>query len=222
MWSDEFRHARSRVHRRRILVGLTLGAVAGAVAVGLAVGVLHVAAAAVMAATILGGAWLQGSSPERTLGHRWQPARSTGEVPPDLAEEPQVVELDEIRETRLGSFGRFRVTPRTLVIEGLLATTAARIEDLAWVYGVHDPSRRWIPLLPDASLVLKFVNGAEIALPCFYRQVTPCLSAIRYFAGHVALGWDPELATSWEANRAMFVASVQARLGRVSGAGGDA
>jgi len=174
MWSDEVRHAISRVHRRRIAVGLTLGAVAGAVAVAVAVGVLPVAAAAVMAAVVVGGAWwLLGSSPERTLGRRWHPLRSSGDLPANLVEEPKIPEPNEVRETRLGAFGRFLVTPRKLVIEALLATTAARIEDLAWVYGVRDPSRRWIPLLPDASLVLKFGNGAEITLPCFQPQVIP-------------------------------------------------
>jgi hypothetical protein len=98
-----------------------------------------------------------------------------------------------------------------------LSTTGTRIEDLAWAYGIHYPSRRFIPFLPDASLMLKFGNGAELTLPCFHRQVTPCLSAIRYFAGHVALGWDSSLANSWEGDRAAFVASVRARLGRVSG-----
>jgi hypothetical protein len=222
MWSDEVRHASSRVHRRRIVVGLTLGAVGGAVLALLTVGVLALPAVVVMAGAVAAGAWLLASSPERTLGHRQPRAANTSTLPPNVAEEPPGYGLDEVRETRLGYFGRFRVTEKTLIVEALFATTAARIEDLAWVYGVHNLSRRWIPFLPDASLVLKFVSGAEIALPCFYRQVTPCLSAIRYFAGHVALGWDPELASSWEANQAMFVASVQARLGRVSGAGGDA
>jgi hypothetical protein len=222
MWSDEARQASTRVHRRRVVVGLTLGALVGAGVALLLVGVLPLPAVAVMAAAIGAGAWLLAASPERTLGHRRPLAANTSGLAPIVSLEPAGYGPEEVRETRLGYFSRLRVTEHTLIVEALLATTAARIDNLAWVYGVRNLSRRWIPFLPDTSLVIKFVSGTEIALPCFYRQITPCLSAIRYFAGHVALGWDPELASSWAANQAMFVASVRSRLGRVSGAGGDA
>jgi hypothetical protein len=221
MWSDEARHASFRVHRRRIGVGLTLGAVAGGVLALLVAGVLPLPAGAIVAAAVVAGTWLLAGSPERTLGHRRPLAANPGDAPPIEPEKLPGYGPEDVRETRLGYFRRLRVTENTIIVEGLLVTTAARIEDLAWVYGVRNLSRRWIPFLPDTLLVLKFVSGAEVALPCFYRQITPSLSAIRYFAGHVALGWDPELASSWEANQAMFVASVQARLGRVSGAGGE-
>ena len=222
MWTDETRPATSRVHRRRLVVGLVLGVVAGAVAVAVAVGLLPVTAVAVPTAAAIGGAWLLRTAPERTLVPGSNPLPSVGYAAATLDTGHDVLPVDEVREARVGFFGRLRVTPKTLVTERLLATTAARLEDLAWAYGVRDPTRRWIPFLTDASLVLKFSNGADVTLPCFYRQVVPCLSALRHFAGHVALGWDPELATSWEENRAAFVASVQARLGRVSGAGGNA
>ena len=177
-----------------------LGIVAGAVAVATAAGLLPLLAGAIPVLAGLGGASLLASSPERLLG----PA-------------PLPVAEDEVREVRIRWFDRLRVTPRTVVFEKIFSTTTARIEDLAWAYGVHYASRRWIPLVADAKLVLKFCSGAEVSLPCLNSQVTPAISALRYFAGHVALGWDPELATSWETNRRDFVASVQARLGRVSG-----
>jgi hypothetical protein len=182
---------------------LVLGVVGGAWVVAVAAGLLPITAAAISGVAALGGTWLLRSSAGGTLSQ-------------------EVLALDEVRDAKVGFFGRLQVTPRSLVIERLLEMTAARIEDLAWAYGVRDPSRRWMPFLADASLVLKFSDGSELTVPCFNRQVIPCLSALRYFAGHVALGWDPDLASSWETNRAAFVASVQARLGRVSGAGGDA
>jgi len=222
VWTDEIRPATSRVHRRRIIVGLALGVVAGAVSVAVAGGLVPITAAAIPVVAAVGGAWLLGSSPERTLGPRSRPLPSLDHPPSNLDSEQDILAADDIREATVGYFGRLRVTPQTLVMERLLAMTAARVEDLAWAYGVRDLSRRWIPFLTDASLVLKFGNGSELTLPCFNRQVIPCLSALRYFAGHAALGWDAELASSWETNRAAFVASVQARLGRVSGAGGDA
>jgi hypothetical protein len=203
VWVDEIGPTASRVHRRRIVVALVLGVVAGAGAVAAATGLMPITAAALSAVAALGGSWLLKSSAGGTLGRA-------------------VLALDEVRDAKVGFFGQLRVTPRALVIERVLEMTAARIEDLAWAYGVRDPSRRWMPFLTDASLVLKFGDGSELTLPCFNHQVIPCLSALRYFAGHVALGWDAELASSWETNRAAFVASVQARLGRISGAGGDA
>jgi hypothetical protein len=176
----------------------------------------------VLGTAVIGSGWLVGSSADRVLGHRWAPLSNSVHLPLSLEEEAFPADRDEVRETRIGAFGHFRVTAQALVIETLLATAAARIDDLAWAYGVHYPSRRFIPFLPDTSLVLKFGNGGEITVSCFHRQLTPCLSAIRYFAGHAALGWDTSLANSWEADRAGFVASIQARLGRVSGHGGDA
>ena len=52
MWSDEVRYASSRVHRRRVVVGLVLGAVLGAMLALLAVGVLPLPAVAVIAAAV--------------------------------------------------------------------------------------------------------------------------------------------------------------------------
>jgi hypothetical protein len=222
VWVDEIRPTTSRVHRRRIVLGLALGVVAGAVAVAVAVGLLPITAAAIPAVTAVGAAWLLRSSPERTLGPRSYPLPNWDYPQTNVDSSQDVLAAEEAREARVGFFGRLRVTPKTLIIERLLGMTAARIEDLAWAYGVRDPNRRWIPFVTDASLVLKFSDGSELTFPCFNRQVIPCLSALRYFAGHVALGWDAELASSWETNRAAFVASVQARLGRISGAGGDA
>ena len=201
---------------------MVLGLVAGAGAVAVAAGLLPVMAATVLTAAAIGAAWLLKTAPERMLRPRSHSRQSAGDTAATFATGRDVLPVDEVREARVGFVGRLRVTPKTLVTERLLATTAARLEDLAWAYGVRDPGRRWMPFLTDASLVLKFSTGAELTLPCFYRQVVPCLSALRYFAGHVALGWDPELAASWEANQAAFVASVQSRLGRVSGAGGEA
>ena len=222
MWVDEIRPTISRVHRRRFVVGWALGVVAGAVAVAVAAGLLSITAAAIPALAALVAAWLLRSSPERTLGPRTYPLPSLDYPQANVDSRQDVLAVEEVREANVGFFGQLRVTPKTLITERYLGMTAARIEDLAWAYGVRDPSRRWIPFLTDASLVLKFSDGSELTLPCFNRQVIPCLSALRYFAGHVALGWDAELASSWETNRAAFVASVQARLGRISGAGGDA
>jgi hypothetical protein len=222
MWTDELRYASTRVHRRRLVLGLALGVLAGGAAVAAALGVVPVAAIAVLAVAVGGSGWLLGSSAERALSHRSGSAPKSVHLPLSLEAEESPPDRQEVREARVGALGHFRVTAHTLVIETLLSTTGTRIEDLAWAYGIHDPGRRFIPLVPDAWLMLKFGNGAEITLPCFHRQVTPCLSAIRYFAGHVALGWDTSLADSWEADRAAFVASVQARLGRVSGPGGTA
>ena len=200
MWTDEIQPAISRVQRRRLAIGLALGVIAGAVGIAVAAGLLPIMAVTLPIAAALGAGWLLGSAPQGTL-------------------EQGPLASDELRAVRVGFFGRLQVTPKALVIERLITTTAARLEDLAWAYGVRDPSRRWMPFLTDTLLVLKFGNGTEIALPCFHGQVTPCLSALRHFAGHFALGWDPELANSWEADRAAFVASVQVRLGRVSGEG---
>ena len=191
-------------------------------AVSVAVGLLPVTAVAIPASAVIGAAWLLRSSPERTVGPRSYPLPRLDYPQANVESNQDVLALEEVREANAGFFGHLRVTPKTLTVERLLGMTAARIEDLAWAYGVRDSSRRWIPLMTDASLVLKFSDGSELTLPCFNRQVIPCLSALRYFAGHVALGWDAELASSWATNRAAFVASVQARLGRISGAGGDA
>lgn len=221
MWTDEFRYASARVHRRRLLLGLASGVLAGGAAVAAALGFMPVAAIVVLGGAVAGSGLLVGSSAERALGHRGTLPKPV-HLPLSLEAEASPRDRDEVRETRVGTFGRLRVTARALVVETLLSTTGTRIEDLAWAYGIHYPSRRFVPFLPDASLMLKFIDGAEITLPCFFRQVTPCLSAIRYFGGHVALGWDPSLANSWDADRAAFVASVQARLGRVSGPGGNA
>lgn len=221
MWTDELLYASARVHRRRLVLGLALGVLAGGAAVAAALGFTPVAAIVVLGVAAAGSGLLLGSSAERALGHRWGSLPKPVHLPLSLEAEASRPDRDEVRETRVGSFGHLRVTARALVVETLLSTTGTRIEDLAWAYGIHYPSRRFIPFLPDASLMLKFIDGAEITLPCHYRQVTPCLSAIRYFGGHVALGWDPSLANSWDADRAAFVASVQARLGRVSGPGGN-
>lgn len=219
MWTDEFRYASARVHRRRLILGLTLGVLVGGAAVAAALGFMPVAAIVLLGVAVAGSGLLVGSSAERALGHRWGAPPKPVHLPLSLQAEASSPDREQVRETRVGTLGRLRVTARALVVETLLSTTGTRIEDLAWAYGIHYPSRRFIPFLPDASLMLKFSDGAEITLPCFYRQVTPCLSAIRFFGGHVALGWDPSLAHSWEADRAAFVASVRARLGRVSGPG---
>lgn len=204
------------------MLGVALGALAGGAAVAAALGFVPMAAIVALGVAVLGSGLLLGSSAERTLGHLWGLPPKAVHLPLSLEADASPFDRDGVREARLGTLGYFRVTAQALVIETLLSTTGARLEDLAWAHGVHYPARRLIPFLADASLVLKFGDGAELTLPCFHRQVTPCLSAIRYFAGHVALGWDPSLANSWETDRVAFVASVRARLGRVSGAGGDA
>ena len=222
MWVDEIRPTSSRVHRRRIVVALVLGVGAGAGVVAVAAGFLPVIAAAIPAIAAIGGAWLLGSSAERRLSPRPYYLPEAGALHGRSDPRHDALAVDEVREADVGFFGRLRVTPRTLIIERHLGMTAARIEDLAWAYGTRDSGRGWMPFRTDASIVLKFSDGSELTLPCLNHQVIPCLSALRYFAGHIALGWDPELASSWETNRAAFVASVQSRLGRISGAGGDA
>ena len=195
-----------RVNRRRSIVGLLLGVLIGAGTVAVAVGLLPTVAAIGVAVAALAAARFTTSPAHSDLGRRLR-SRVDDQFPPD----------DEIAETRLGFVGHFIMTPRTVTIETFLATRTARIEDLVWAYGVDHLSRRGVPFLPDATLVLKFSSGAEVGLRCFHRQVTPAISAIRRYAGHTALGWDSELATTWEMNRAEFLSSVQARLGRVSG-----
>jgi len=114
--------------------------------------------------------------------------------------------------------GGVHVTRAAIVVEAFAHSTAMRVEDLIWAYPIKPAPRLWIPFL-GAALVLKGRDGSEVVARCRRDQVTPALSAIRYFAGHAALGWSEELAQTWAADREGFVAQVQARLGRVSGGG---
>ena len=204
MWIDAVEKATRRAERRRLGVGLGLGAASGAAIVAGGLGAIPdlVAAAAVLLALI--GA--------RLLWSSTGPADDA--ISFDQASRPG---NDDVRQVQLGTTARLTVDRTTILAERLFAVTAERLEDLAWAYSVHHPRRRWIPFLPDAAIVLKFAAGSEIVLPCFNRQVTTALSAIRHFAGHAALGWAPELAESWAERREEFVASVRARLGHVSG-----
>ncbi len=200
MWTAETTSAIARAQARRARLALCSGLAAGATGAAVLLGAIPPLPAGGIGALLLYAAWRLGGNPADHIP-------GAGLLPEDT------------RRCRLGWFSRLSVGKATVLIETPLRVRGTRLEDLVWAYSIRGAALGALPGLPTEALVLRFSDGREVRVRAFAGQVTPALSAIRHAAGHAALGWTPELAASWESDRAGFVAAVQANLGRVSGGG---